>query len=76
MWTCVSLYLLSRNVSVGAGGRPSLWLAVGRDVQKVPDQNGVVVRTADDLKLIELKAEHAARVFLKTQNYKMMLKYW
>ena len=34
------------------------------------------MRTADDLKLIELEAEHAARVFLKTQNYKMKLKYW
>lgn len=67
MWTCVSSYLLSRNVSVGAGGRPSLWLAIGRDVQEVPNQNGVVVRTADDLKLIKLEAEHAARVLLKTQ---------
>lgn len=62
------LYLLSRNVRVGAGGRPSLWLAVGRDVQEVPDQNGVVVRTADDLKLIELKTEHAARVLLQTHS--------
>lgn len=68
---CASLHLLSRNVSVGAGGRPSLWLAIGRDVQEVPDQNGVVVRTADDLKLIELEAEHAARVLLKTHIRKL-----
>lgn len=26
------------------------------------------MRTADDLKLVELKAEHAARVLLKTYN--------
>lgn len=63
-----SVYLLSRNVSVGAGGRPSLWLAIGRDVQEVPDQNGVVVRTADDLEFIKLQAEHAARVLLKTHH--------
>lgn len=58
-------YLLSRNVSVSAGGGSSLWLAIGRDVEEVPDQNGVVVRTAYDLKLIKLEAEHAARVLLQ-----------
>lgn len=35
-----------------------------RIVEEVPDQNGVVVRTADDLELVELQPEHAAGVFL------------
>lgn len=68
MFMCARLpsYLLSRNVGVGAGGGPSLWLAIGWDVEEVPDQNGIVMRTAYDLKLIKLEAEHAARVLLKT----------
>lgn len=55
-------HLLSRNVRVGAGRRSSLWLAVRRHIQEIPDQNGVVVRTADDLKLVKLQAENTARV--------------
>lgn len=61
-------YLLSRNVSVSAGGGSSLWLAIGRDIEEVPDQNGVVVRTAYDLELIKLEAEHTARVLLKRKE--------
>ena len=33
-------------------------------LQEVPDDNRVVVRRRDDLKLVELKPEHAASVFL------------
>lgn len=31
-------------------------------LEKVPDQNGVVVRAADDLKLIKLESEHSTSV--------------
>lgn len=61
-------YLLSRNVRVGAGRRSSLWLAVRRHVQEIPDQDGVVVRTADDLKLVKLQAENTARVLLQKKK--------
>lgn len=55
-------HLLSRNIRVSAGGGSAFGLSVGRDVQEVPDQNCVVVRTADYLELIELQPENAARV--------------
>lgn len=47
-------YLLSGNVSVGAGRRTPFRLAVRRYVQEIPDENRVIVRAADDLELIEL----------------------
>lgn len=82
-WTCIQtnvwtnifslLYLLSRNICVGAGGRPPLWLAVGWDVQEIPDQNGVVMGTADDLKLIKLKAEHSSRMLLGGKKNKKLV---
>ena len=35
-----------------------------RHVEKVPDEDGVVVRAAHDLKLVELKTENTTRMFL------------
>lgn len=55
-------HLLSRNVRVGAWGGPALWLPIGRDVQEVPDQDSVVMGTADNLELIKLETENASRV--------------
>lgn len=47
-------YLLSGDVCVRARGRPALSLSIGRHVQEIPDEDGVVMGTADDLELIKL----------------------
>lgn len=33
-------------------------------IQEVPDEDGVIMRAADDLKLIKLQSENSARVLL------------
>lgn len=55
-------HLLSWNVGVGARGGPTLWLPIGRNVQEVPDQDSVVMGTADYLELIKLEPENTSRV--------------
>lgn len=37
-------------------------------VQEVPDEDGVVVRAADDLEIVKLQPEHPPRVFLQRER--------
>jgi hypothetical protein len=55
-----------RDVCIAAGGGVTGGGGVcggrGRQVEEVPDDDAVVVRTADDLEVIELETKNAARV--------------
>lgn len=62
------VYLLSGDVCIRARGRPALSLSIGRHVQEVPDEDGVVMGTADDLELVKLQPKHAPRVLLKNTH--------
>ena len=55
----------SRDVRVSPlRGRARLRRVGLRHVEEVPDEDGVVVRAAHDLKLVELKTENTTRMFL------------
>ena len=55
----------SRDVRVSPlRGRARLRRVGLRHVEEVPDEDGVVVRAAHDLKLVELQTKHATRMFL------------
>jgi len=53
-----------RDVSVCACGRVGFVRVGKRNVEKIPDEYRVVVRAADDLKLVELKSKHSTCVLL------------
>ena len=40
-----------------------------RHVQKIPNDDGIIVRTADDLKVVKLKPENTTRVLLYSQHH-------
>ena len=57
----------ARRLLADVGVGPDGWARrlCNRHVEEVPDEDGVVMGTADDLELIELKAKHPARMLLQ-----------
>ena len=60
---------LNTNRRTHATSRSGLGRLRRRHIQEVPDDDGVVVRTADDLEVVELQPEHAASVLLHSQHH-------
>lgn len=61
-------YLLSGYIGIRAGRRSSFSLAIGRHIEEVPDEDSVIMGTADDLELVKLEPEHSAWMFLHTDS--------
>ena len=60
---------LTRSFAQGRGNQPtsnSLGLICSH-IEEIPDEDGVIVRAADDLELVELEAEHPTGMLLKTR---------